>query len=178
MKITTLFENKWLSFREMVDKNNGIHGYSFIHEIRCEGKIVSILPYRKNGGKVEYLFRSEFTPCWSLTESKISSITGGCDHGTPLESALIELKEEAGYSKKAEDMVFLGNCHGTKSADTVYFLYTVDLTNDKMGEATGDGSELETKSHCYWTNADEIVKADDPLLPTSFVRIQKHLGLV
>jgi len=172
MKIEVLCKTKWLSLRRMIDPENGVHGYDYSHEIRCDGKIVSILPYRyktrmgvnnpneKYG--VEFLLRKEVTPCWGM-EQKISSITGGVENDDPIETALHEIAEEAGYEVERNEIKFLDISYGIKSSDTKYYLYTVDLTGkEKTLEADGDGSELEKMAECFWS--DTIEDAVDPFV--------------
>lgn len=172
MSIKVLCKTKWVSLRQMIDPENGVNGYDYLHEDRCEGKIVAILPYRyktrmginspheKYG--VEYLLRKEVTPPWGMKQF-VSSITGGVEKGDTIGTAVHEMAEESGYEVKRSEMKFLGTSFGTKSSDTVYYLYTVDLTGkEKTLEADGDGSELERMAECYWD--DTIENADDPLV--------------
>ena len=173
-EIIVLKENKWLSLLEMKYPEKGIGGYVYSHEGRCDGKIVSILPYRHvvvdGEEKMEFMLRSEVTPCWHPTDEQVSSITGGVELDDPLSTAVHELKEEAGYVADESEFVSLGTCRGTKSVDTVYYLYMVDCTGKERGEATGDGSELETLAHCFWT--DTISDAVDPMVYVSYYRLK------
>jgi hypothetical protein len=84
------------------------------------------------------------------------------------------MAEEAGYEIKRSDLKYLGNSFGTKSSDTVYYLYTVDLTGkQKTLEADGDGSELERMAECYWD--DKIDAADDPLVYVLYHKLLQSL---
>ena len=47
------------------------------------------------------------------------------------------------------------------------------MTGKSKGEASGDGSELEAKAHCYWTKS--IDGAMDPFVYVNYVRLQKLL---
>lgn len=172
MKINLLCDNKWIQLREMVDAECGVKGYVFSHEIRCNGIIVSILPFRKVKNQIEFLLRDEVTPCWGMAPVH-SSITGGVEKISVLQTAVNELKEEAGYVIKMSDLISLGTCRGIKSSDSIYFLYTVDLTNKQQEEAKGDGSELEKKAYCFWTSA--IDSAQDPFVYVTYYRLTKFL---
>jgi len=174
-KIKVLYKTDWVSLRRMVDTENGISGYDYLHEDRCNGKIVSILPftYHQLTGERMYLLRKEVTPCWTLIPV-ISSITGGVENNDPRETAVHEIAEEAGYEIKKEDLILLDTCFGTKSSDTIYYIYTVNLTTkDKTLKADGDGSELEKKAHCFWSTT--IENAFDPLVYVAYYRINSKI---
>lgn len=173
VKLKTLCKNPWVSLFEMSWPEKGIAGYVFSRETRCHGHIIVVLPYRFVKGGYELMFRREVTPCWHPTEQKISSITGGWEADLSFEeTAINEIKEEAGYIVEERELINLGECFGMKSTDTVYHLFSVDLTNRERIEATGDGSELEAKAECYWTPPADICQIDDPLLAMAFVRLQ------
>jgi len=173
MKIETLLKTPWVSLRRMIDPDDGITGYDYLHENRCDGKIVAILPYRRIGEKIEYLLRNEVTPPWGWRQA-VSSITGGVENNDVLGTAIHEVAEEAGYEVYEKEMIPLGTCRGTKSCDTMYYLYTVDLSNkDKTLDGSGDGSELERKAECFW--ADSIDNAVDPLVYVIKHKLINHL---
>lgn len=178
--IETLCDGQWLSLRKIVDPENDVNGYEFIHESRCQGKIISILPFKKNedeshSTKLQILFRKEVTPCWIINKQVLSSITGGFEGGDPRDTAILELKEEAGYIAEQHELISLGTCFGPKCADTVYYLYSINLTGKQQFEATGDGSELERKAHCEWSQINNIVNSKDPLASVLLVRLLMHL---
>ena len=177
-KIEILCKNNWVSLLKMIYPEKGCNGYIYSHETRCDGHIVSILPYRINDNKLEIMLRKEVTPCWDINNQVISSITGGWEkdkHLTPLFTAVEEIHEEAGYIVNASDIIELGTIFGIKSSDTIYHLYTVDLTNKEQGEAIGDGSELEAQASCYWTTS--IKDAKDPFVFTMFYKLMKLLNV-
>jgi len=172
--IEVLCGNDWLSLCKMTDPERGVDGYVFSHETRCDGNIVSILPFRLEGGRREVLLREEVTPCWS-DKAVIGSITGGVDAGDgPLETAVRELAEEAGYEVTPREMLPLGTTFGVKSSDTTYHLFAVDLTWKKKGVARGDGSALESQARCVWTR--DVSRAVDPLVAASFIRLAGRYG--
>ena len=64
--VETLYDNKWLSLKQVVKPDVGINGYVFSHASRCNGKIVSILPFRyaindKGKRTIQFLIRKEIT---------------------------------------------------------------------------------------------------------------------
>lgn len=178
--IETLFDAKagdesFLSLKKVVDPENGVNGYFFSHESRCDGKIIALLPYRKTALGIDLLLRNEVTPCWGM-DHQTSSITGGFEGGDPRDTAIMELKEEGGYEATKEELVSLGTSFASKSADTVYYLYTINLTGKIKGKETGDGSELEKKANCFWTsNHEDAINSKDPQVSVMLLRLQNIL---
>lgn len=140
-KDKTLYKNDWVSMMQTTSKDGEPYVYS--HETRCNGNIVAVLLYERIGkDSWKYGLRKESTPCWGNTP-QLSSLTGGVDKGnTPKQTAVIELKEEGGYICKESDLESLGTCRGTKSCDTTYHLFALDVSGlekvDPTGEDTGD----------------------------------------
>lgn len=174
-KSTIIGGDKWVQLKSLVSPEDGVNGYTYSHESRCNGKIVAALPFRKtaDGGQVEFLIRKEVTPCWNLTDRCPSSITGGCESEDPREDIVRELKEEASIEVGVDDLIPLGTCRGTKSSDTVYFLYAVDM-NGKEGDFSGgegDGSELEGEAVNEWETLNfGVDNIHDPILGMMILR--------
>lgn len=171
-----LFFNKWISLRMIVAPDRGVDGYVYMHETRCNGRIVLILPYRvREDGDYEYLIKSEVTPCWGLNPVE-SGLTGGWEGGSPAADAARELEEESGYKVDKADLVWLGQCFACKAADTRYSLFSVDLTGKEAGVRVGDGSVLEDTANSVWMDANKIVDLEDAQLHVAFARLQRHLA--
>lgn len=168
--IETLHENPWISLRVVREPESGVNGYVYSHETRCGGRIVAILPYRESLIGREYLIKSEVTPCWGM-EPVCSAITGGWEGGDIADDAVRELLEETGYAAVREELIPLGESYASKSADTVYTLFSVNLTGREPGEAIGDGSRLEADSKALWVGGEEIAGVMDPQVSTMFVRL-------
>lgn len=173
-KDEALHSTEYLELRKLEDSERGIGGYYYSHEKRCNGIIVAILPYKLNVHSdskepYRYLLRYELTPCWDVDNNIVSSITGGFEHETPEDTAVEEMREEAGYDIEKNELESLGTCYGTKSTDTVYHLYAVDLHGKERYEAEGDGSYLESQAHCFW--ARDIEEAMDPILFTLYHKL-------
>lgn len=150
-----LCKNKWLSlFSKKCPKSQNNEEYVYSHETRCSGSIVAVLLYERVGKDAwKYGLRSEITPCWGSDE-QISSLTGGVDDGgPPINYAIKEVKEEAGYICKKEDFTALGTCRGTKSTDTLYTLYALNVSGLKKVEPTGkDVGKIE------WMYSNEAIQ--------------------
>ena len=176
--IKSLYENEWLSLRQIVDPEKGISGYTYSHETRCNGQVVAVLPYmrrREDGPPLAFLLRYEVCPAWGL-EHLPCAITGGMDKPgkSPLYIANLELAEEAGiHNVPPERWAPLGACRGTKSTDTVYHLFAVDVTDLPEEKPQGDGSRLEAEAYCRW-DIDPTLSVD-PLVPTMAMRLDQRL---
>ncbi len=163
---TVLYGTEWLQLKELDS------GYIYSHEVRCNGSIVLVLPYREG----EFLVRDEVTPCWDEDRPTRSAITGGVENGEPLEDAVRELQEEAGYTVEPDKFVFLGKCRASKSADTFYFLYAVDVTGYVQGPALGDGSKND-QAPSVWISGEELCKLEDAQAITAYSKAKVILGI-
>jgi 8-oxo-dGTP pyrophosphatase MutT (NUDIX family) len=159
--------NEWIELREL-ENNRGKYTYSY--EIRCNGKIAAILPYRRVGrDSYEICLREEITPCWN-SEPSLSSVTGGIEENEPpKEAARRELLEETGYEVSLDDIKELGICRGTKSTDTIYYLFSVDLTGveDPREPAKGDGTVGDAAPIKWMYMKDSII---DPMVYVMYHR--------
>jgi len=165
-----LFDTEWLQLKE-------VDGYVYSHEIRCNGSIVVVLPYRRVGKDAwEFLLRDEVTPCWGGDKPTRSAITGGVENGEPLEDAVRELKEEAGYTIAPDKFEFLGKCRGTKSSDTYYFLYAVDLAGQTPTKALGDGSKGDL-APAVWVYGSDVCALEDAQAITAYSKARLKLGI-
>lgn len=169
-KITTIFDNEWLSVKEIKAPEMDINGYVYSHESRCEGKIIAVLPFRKKDGYVEFGVRHEITPAWGL-KPVYSALTGGYEGGDPRDTAVMEVKEEAGFDVDKDDLIDLGNSYASKSADTIYYLYAADVTGLEEGEAAGDGSTLDAEGTIKWFK--HFPQSDDPQVSTMYLRLMR-----
>ena len=162
-----LFENKWVSLWEVVEPDKGVNGYVYSHETRCQGRIVAVLPFKNDR---LFLLKFEVTPCWGM-EPVVSAVTGGYEGEDIADDAVREVLEETGYTITKDELIPLGTCFGTKSTDTVYYLYAVDVTDKEQGVAMGDGSRIESESKTVWADSGDIAKCNDPIVSTMYVRL-------
>jgi 8-oxo-dGTP pyrophosphatase MutT (NUDIX family) len=174
--IETLLDNEWLSLRVVREPDRGVNGYVYSHESRCQGRIVAVLPYAttKPGGR-RYLVKSEMTPCWSL-DQVLSAITGGYEGGDIADDAVREMLEETGYEITRDELIPLGESYASKSTDTVYTLFSVNLTGKTAGEALGDGSRLESESAAIWCTTERLAQLRDPQLHVMHMRLAALLS--
>lgn len=168
-KEKTVFKSDWVSILKTEPEGTDDE-YFYLHESRCDGKIVAVLLYKRTGkDSWDYGVRKEVTPAWGM-KPELSALTGGVEKGdTPDETAVKEVKEESGYEIKAADLKKLGICYGTKSTDTIYFLYSCDVTGKEPGKKTGDGSKLDTEGELIWTHDFRKIKC--PIFSTMVLRL-------
>ena len=166
----TLCENDWVSLMMVRKPDAGVNGYVYSHETRCQGRIVAVLPYRDTAEGREYLVKSEVTPCWGFGQV-LSAITGGWEGGGIKDDAVREMLEETGYAITRDELIPLGESFASKSADTVYSLFSVNLTGREAGEAVGDGTRLESESAAVWVDAAVLATLHDPQLAVMCMRL-------
>ncbi len=160
----TLYQNQCLA---LIDRD----GYTFIHEVRCDGIIISLLPFHQTGGRVKYLARREVCPAHG-PEAEQCSITGGLIPGQSVEeTAVQELWEEAGYRIEAAELIALGQVRPSKSADTTVYLFAVDVTNKAQSPPPGDGSRWEVGASVEWVAYEAGLEIADPLFVTALARL-------
>lgn len=169
--ILSLCENDWVSLRTVIAPTHEIRGYTFSHETRCKGNIIAVLPFRIHNYEVEYLIRKEVTPCWGL-DPVFSALTGGWEGGSFKADAVRELEEESGYAAEEKEFLTLNTCYGTKSTDTTFQLFAVNLTDKVQGKALGDGSKQDTEGTVHWMNKEDIIReVNDPIVLTMLTRL-------
>lgn len=163
----TLFENRFLAVIER-------DGYTFSREVRANGHLVSLLPFRDTDQGREYLERIEICPAHSM-EPDHYSITGGLENDeTPLACAATELYEEAGYRVEQTELIDLGTVRPSKSADTVVHLFAVDVTGKVQHDAPGDGTRWEQNAGVRWVDLAEAITNRDPLFFAAILRLQQR----
>lgn len=159
----TVYSDKYLSIVERITDLNPDNPYTFLHEVRCNGKLVVILPFRKNEkGKLEFLIRKERVIIWDPENDITESITGGVEDDDPNTTATMELLEEGGYNVPFSKFIPIGVTKIAKHADTDVYMYAVDLTNIVRVQDYGDGSMGEKISYSYW--ASSIAEVESTIL--------------
>lgn len=165
----TLYENEWISLKSKTFPNTK-HEYIYSHETRCNGHIVVVLPFKIINNKVQYLLRHELNPAWG-DERIYASVTGGIDTLYPEKDAIKELQEETGFQATVDELINLGQCQGTKSTDTIYHLFAVNLTDRRPIKPSGDGSVGEATNINVWVS--DIGISKDPHVYVAFYRLLK-----
>ena len=171
--------DEWLQLRKSPD------GYTYAHEVRCQGTIVAVLVFRTDDENAPILGRYERNPAHRDMEApdfdyealpfELASITGGLEPDQcPVETAVMEVQEEGGYLVDKEKMIDLGIVRPSKGMDTTMYLFAVDVTGMQQGDITGDGSEGEQGAYAEWISVGEAVSCKDPMMATMIAR---HFGV-
>jgi 8-oxo-dGTP pyrophosphatase MutT (NUDIX family) len=159
-----LFQNRFLALIER-------DGYAFSREVRCDGAIISILPFRVKNNGLEFLARLEVCPAHGPYRDHYS-ITGGLEpNETVQEAAQKELWEEAGYQVGTDELISLGQVRPSKSADTIANLFAVDVTGKPQSTPSGDGTRFEANASVEWVDYEQGVQIKDPLFVTALARL-------
>jgi len=147
----TVYQGEYLSIKERITDINPDKPYTFLHEEKCNGKIVVILPFRRNAkGELEYLIRKERVINWDPENDVTESVTGGVENNDPDKTAVMELKEETGYDMPFSKFIPIGATKIAKHADTDAHMYAIDLTGVVRDQDYGDGSDGERRAYSYW----------------------------
>lgn len=161
-----LFHNEYLA---VIDRD----GYVFSREVRCNGVIVALLPFRASNDHFEFLARLEICPAHG-PEPKLCSITGGVEPGVSVEETVQhELWEEAGYHVNIDELIGLGVAWPSKSADTIAHLFAIDVTSKSPSTPPGDGTQFEVNSSVKWVDYEQGVQTTDPLFVIAIARLEK-----
>lgn len=162
--------------------------YTYAHMSRTEpaedgsSQLVAVLVYTFSewSDKVDKIL-GRFECCLPHNDGiELTSITGGVDKGsTPIESAIHELYEEAGFENvQEEDLVPLGTCRPSKQSDTLCHLFAFDATyKDRREDSIGDGTLGEEGAYCGWISLEEAITCKCPLVPTMYMRLTNNVSL-
>lgn len=162
----SLYKTPWVELMKRTSDEDGT--YIYIREPwLINGQAVSILPYRVQDGRLEYLVR-----CEMAESSVVGTIKGGCDKEgeSVVNTAVRELIEEAGYTVEEWRLFHLGTVRTSKLNTTIMHLFTVDLTGFIQGEALGDGTMNERNAYCKWISHDKAIDLLDPVIHASILR--------
>jgi len=156
--------DEWLQLRRTPD------GYTYMHELRCNGQIVAILVVRHDDAELPILGR--FERCPSHHDGfALCAVTGGMEkEQLPSDTALMEIAEETGYNVDKDSLIDLGSVRPSKGADTTAHLFAVDVTGLDRGEIEGDGSSGEDGAYVEWISVKDAIQCKDPLLATMIAR--------
>lgn len=136
-----------------------------------------ILLYRRNNA-APILGRYEICPAHGDTVPELTAIAGGIEEGdTPLETAVKESYEEAGYKLEASDFIELGTTMLSTNQDTRIYLFAADVTGRVRGVAPGDGTRGEQGAYCDWVTAIGAVQSKSAFMSALITRLFVKTGI-
>lgn len=170
MEIKTLFENPWVSIKQ-------VGSWVYSHFTKSASETIGVLPYRLNGEAVEYGVIYEDIPCHTTSVFKqFYLITGAVEGNNIISTTVQELIEEAGIEVSYHTLEYRGVYLPLKHSDCEVHLFIVDVTGLEVKEAEGDGSEHEKRSEFRFISGEELIEATrDPNLVTAYVHILNKL---
>ena len=170
-----LFGNEWIQVKE---RDNW---YTFMHNIKTNGKAIMVLVYNfTDPDNLKLLARYEHNPAHpegtrSSKDSKyeMTSITGGAEPDMTLdEVAIMELREEAGLVATEDELESLGAIYPSKGSDTFVNIYAIDGSEKELGEPEGDGSKGEEGAYVEWVDAFDLLQNSNcPMVGCAFARL-------
>lgn len=164
--IKELFYNKWVSIRQIDD-------WVYAHFQKSNSNTVGVIPYRID---MEYglMFGAikEKIPCH--TGENYYLLTGATENNDPEQTAINELKEEAGIDVHTEDLIYIGKFYGLKHSDCYIHLYAVNTTGKKQHIPKGDGSKHEQEAEfSFHTDYGLLEHSNDPLLLLAIYKVKE-----
>lgn len=159
-----LYQDDIISVRETTKDDTK---YIYTHEEISDGNRIIILPFRKKLIGHEFLLRRELIPCWD-SHSDICSISSKMISDNPEQTAVDKVKGDAGYSVEILDLIPLGIVSASKSSDTTYYLYSVDLSN--IDSEYSFNEPLEDIS--FWGTESDIMNSIDAQLIACYGKLK------
>lgn len=153
-------------------------GWYYFAQIPGSAGGVAIMLYRQDEDK-PILGRYEMCPAHLDSIPALTAIAGGIEEGdTPLETAVKESYEEAGYKLQASDFIDLGNCRLSTNQDTIVYLFAADVTGLPRYEALGDGTRGEQGAYCDWVTPTQAIFSKSAYMSTLLMRLFAKTGVV
>lgn len=159
-----LYKDEVISVRESLKENEK---YIYTHEEISGGKRIVILPFRKKFGGRQFLLRREYIPCWD-SHTDVCAISSKVYENDPEQTALKEIQKATGYLVKTSELMGLGVVSASKSSDTTYYLYGLDLSkHDKEEEKLEIHEDMS-----FWGDEDDIMDSIDAQLVACFGKLR------
>jgi 8-oxo-dGTP pyrophosphatase MutT (NUDIX family) len=173
-KGSLLFKGNYLSIYDF-------DGYEYAHEHKCNSKVVAVLVYR-NDKETPILGSFEKVPC-HFDDIQLTALTGMVDDNEDeIQTAIKEVREEAGYEISKDELVKLGEINPVKFSDMTMFLFAVDVTNKERFQRTGDGLNSdkdygEHTNYCDWVSMGDAIFSKDPTFATMIARLNAYISI-
>lgn len=151
-----------------IKKSIDVNGksYDFIDTQAELKEMALILPFRKKITSTEYLLCRENIPCWDKHPDICGIAVSGLEKD--LETLLVKkLGEESGYILEANEIHYLGLCAADRRTNTIYHLYTADLSHHKVKDEFFD----EHSTQLFWASTERIMESLDSQLIAAYAKL-------
>lgn len=146
-------------------------GWYFFAQVPGSAGGVTILLYRLDDAK-SVLGRYEICPAHGDVTPALTAISGGIEAGeTPLQTAIKETYEEAGYHLEGADFISLGACRLSTNQDTIIYLFAANVTGKPRVTAPGDGTRGEEGAYCDWVTPTQAIESKSAFLSALLLRL-------
>ena len=160
-----IFDNKWMSVYETPD--GFVYGSQPV--TKSQGVIVLIY-HTAEDGETYVVGMYEDNPAHGDWKPVLYSLTGGVKDKHWMDTAIEEIREEAGIEANPKKLYYLGEASPSKAASILYFVYIYNQEELKPLEGTGDGSLHEENDYPRWVTLTHAAQSCDPLLHTAILR--------
>lgn len=150
MEEKVLFKSEYYTLKEK-------DGYEYIHEEKCHGAIVAVLPFKTVEGEKQFLLVNEDRPMHGRGMN-LYALTGGFDDVSLSirETVVKEVREEAGFEVVSEELISLGWVYNSKACDTKVYMFAVDVSGKEQEEPISDGDVIEDGAVLQWCDVTEL----------------------
>lgn len=164
-----IFETRWTQLRKKFG------WYDYLRHKNKDG--VAVLCFNSETRKI--LVRYEHCPCHVEEKGELirTAITGSIESETPIDTAIRELKEEAGVSVKRTQLWPLGIVYPSKFMDYKQHLFAVDIAGMELKEPKGDGTLGEMGAYVEWFDPDNIYFIPENTIGNCLFRLRSIHGV-
>lgn len=164
--MTQLYDGGWFTH----NKNEA--GVEFLEE-KHDGVTVLCYDFTRTDGR-NYLLLHEQVSAFQSTRPQLCALTGSIDAGElPMQTALRELREEAGVVVLEQEVTFLGKVFTYKGCTKRTYMFSANLANAAFVEAPGDGSEVEENAYVRWHTLKDLLASEDALLIATYAKSER-----
>lgn len=162
--MTQLYDGGWFTH------NVNEQGVEYLEEQK-DGVTVLCHDFTRKDGRY-FLLLHEQCGAYASTLPKLCALTGSIDPGEqPLQTAIREVREEAGAVVLEQDIDSLGVVFTYKGCTKRTYLFCANLEEAAFVEPDGDGSDVEERAYVRWHSLEDLLGCEDALLLATYARM-------